>query len=63
MVPILALHLGVAPHNNRTARGLRELLEITLAVDVCPFCEGACTHQAMPGGHRTASARRFPLGG
>lgn len=28
------------------ARGLRELLEITLAVDVCPICEGACTHEA-----------------
>jgi DNA-binding transcriptional ArsR family regulator len=30
------------------ARGLRELLEITLAVDRCPICEGACTHQATP---------------
>lgn len=30
------------------ARGLRELLEVTLAVDVCPVCDGACTHQVAP---------------
>ena len=30
------------------ARGLRELLEVTLAVDVCPVCDGACTHEATP---------------
>jgi DNA-binding transcriptional ArsR family regulator len=30
------------------ARGLRELLEATLAVDGCPICEGACTHGVAP---------------
>ena len=28
-------------------RGLRELLEVTLAVDVCPICHGACAHEGM----------------
>jgi DNA-binding transcriptional ArsR family regulator len=30
------------------ARGLRELLEVTLAVDGCPICDGACTHEVAP---------------
>lgn len=30
------------------ARGLRELVEVTLAVDDCPVCEGACTHEVTP---------------
>ena len=30
------------------ARGLRELLEVTLAVDDCPVCEDACTHEVTP---------------
>lgn len=30
------------------ARGLRELLEVTLAVDGCPICEGDCTHEPAP---------------
>ncbi len=27
------------------ARGLRELLEVTLAVEDCPICAGVCTHE------------------
>lgn len=27
------------------ARGLRELLAVTLAVEACPVCEGACSHE------------------
>lgn len=30
------------------ARGLRELLEITLAVDGCPICDGPCQHPETP---------------
>ena len=30
------------------ARGLRELLEVKLAVDECPICQGACTHEVGP---------------
>jgi DNA-binding transcriptional ArsR family regulator len=30
------------------ARGLRELLEVTLVIDGCPVCDGACSHEVAP---------------
>ena len=44
-------------------RGLRELLQITLAVEVCPICQGTCTHEAHTVTTRDGTLTEFPAHG